>query len=70
MGSDTAVVTQKIFQLIGLTNAVSICFLLLLHLCVLLKIFSVVSFMTLSKYTSCIYIYIERESKLYNHFNF
>lgn len=29
MGSDTIVVTQKIFQLIGLTNAVSICFLIL-----------------------------------------
>ena len=35
MGSDTAVVTQKIFQLISLTNAVSICCLVLLHLLVL-----------------------------------
>lgn len=39
MGSDTAVVTQKIFQLIGLTNAVSVCFLELLHLLVILKEF-------------------------------
>lgn len=56
MGSDTAVVTQKIFQLIGLTNAVSVCFLVLLHLRVLLKNFSIISFMTLPKYTSCVYI--------------
>lgn len=40
MGSDTAVVTQKIFQLIGLTNAVSVCFLAFLHLFMLLKQFS------------------------------
>lgn len=39
MGSDMAVVTQKIFQLIGLTNAVSVCSLELLHLLVILKKF-------------------------------
>lgn len=50
MGSDTTVVTQKIFQLIGLTNAVSVCF--CICLCYLNN--SQTFFMTLPDYTYCV----------------
>jgi hypothetical protein len=51
MGSDTAIVTQKIFQLIGLTNAVSVRFFNTFALAFLTEAILVPSFMTLLEET-------------------